>query len=339
MKSGAREDISPPVEAERPPAAAEYAATMLAGASAGCLARTFTYPMDTCKARIMVQKKAAPGTVVVSQALRKEISTIVRKEGFGGFYRGFTFAFFGSIPAGMLYFTFYEFARDTLERHGASSAVTALVGGFFAEALSCVLWVPLDVLKERMQTQTVLAKQLYEGHSDVPNPARSGAPVTYQSSVVFARDIWRSEGFVGLYKGYGATLFSFGPFSALYFLFYEQAKDIGMKIDGVKEEKHLNRPTLVFGASGVAAGAAAAFLTNPLDIVKVRVQVERRGAKVYGYRGMFDGLSKLFAEGNWRGLFRGAGTRMLFQAPTTAIGFATFENFKIFYANLIYNPA
>ena len=201
MKSGAREDISPPVEAERPPAAAEYAATMLAGASAGCLARTFTYPMDTCKARIMVQKKAAPGTVVVSQALRKEISTIVRKEGFGGFYRGFTFAFFGSIPAGMLYFTFYEFARDTLERHGASSAVTALVGGFFAEALSCVLWVPLDVLKERMQTQTVLAKQLYEGHSDVPNPARSGAPVTYQSSVVFARDIWRSEGFVGLYKG------------------------------------------------------------------------------------------------------------------------------------------
>ena len=27
-----------------------------------------------------------------------------------------------------------------------------------------------------------------------------------------------------------------------------------MKIDGVKEEKHLNRPTLVFGASGVAAG-------------------------------------------------------------------------------------
>jgi len=32
------------------------------------------------------------------------------------------------------------------------------------------------------------------------------------------------EGFRGIYKAYGATVMSFGPFSALYFLFYEYFK-------------------------------------------------------------------------------------------------------------------
>ena len=32
------------------------------------------------------------------------------------------------------------------------------------------------------------------------------------------------EGLSGLYKGYGATVLSFGPFSGLYFMFYEKIK-------------------------------------------------------------------------------------------------------------------
>lgn len=32
------------------------------------------------------------------------------------------------------------------------------------------------------------------------------------------------EGIRGLYRAYGATVMSFGPFSALYFLFYEYIK-------------------------------------------------------------------------------------------------------------------
>lgn len=35
----------------------------------------------------------------------------------------------------------------------------------------------------------------------------------------------RTEGARGLYRAYGATVMSFGPFSALYFLFYEMLKE------------------------------------------------------------------------------------------------------------------
>jgi len=36
--------------------------------------------------------------------------------------------------------------------------------------------------------------------------------------------IRKTEGITGLYRAYGATVASFGPFSALYFLFYEKLK-------------------------------------------------------------------------------------------------------------------
>lgn len=36
--------------------------------------------------------------------------------------------------------------------------------------------------------------------------------------------ILKSEGVVGLYRAYGATVASYGPFSAFYFMFYEKLK-------------------------------------------------------------------------------------------------------------------
>jgi hypothetical protein len=35
-----------------------------------------------------------------------------------------------------------------------------------------------------------------------------------------------SEGIKGLYRAYAATVFSFGPFSALYFMLYEHIKGL-----------------------------------------------------------------------------------------------------------------
>ena len=47
----------------------------------------------------------------------------------------------------------------------------------------------------------------------------------YKNDLDAIRQILRSEGTRGLYRAYGATVMSFGPFSALYFLFYEKLKE------------------------------------------------------------------------------------------------------------------
>jgi hypothetical protein len=47
---------------------------------------------------------------------------------------------------------------------------------------------------------------------------------TYKSDRDAIKVILNSEGVRGLYKAYAATVLSFGPFSALYFMFYEKLK-------------------------------------------------------------------------------------------------------------------
>ena len=48
--------------------------------------------------------------------------------------------------------------------------------------------------------------------------------VRYPTAYSVAKEALSNEGIHGLYKGYWATLASFGPFSALYFVFYENVR-------------------------------------------------------------------------------------------------------------------
>ena len=87
------------------------------------------------------------------------------------------------------------------------------MGGMFAETVSCLFFVPVDVIKERRQVQANLRSFKYANDIDA------------------IRQVMNTEGMRGLYRAYGATVLSFGPFSALYFLFYEKMKGLFVKND------------------------------------------------------------------------------------------------------------
>ena len=53
----------------------------------------------------------------------------------------------------------------------------------------------------------------------------------YKSDFDAIRSTVKAEGFRGLYKAYAATVLSFGPFSALYFYFYETFKGLAVDND------------------------------------------------------------------------------------------------------------
>ena len=154
-----------------------------------------------------------------------------------------------------------------------------------------------------------------------------------------------------------ATLASYGPFSALYFVFYERLKgaarerlskhegrvpETGDRDDG---DSDLPLPYLV--ACSASAGAAASWLTSPLDMAKLRLQVQRGGAAAgsgagadggignAAYRGMADCLRRAYAAGGVRGLFRGAGARVLHFTPSTCITMTSYETCRSFYAQAL----
>jgi hypothetical protein len=276
---------------------------MLSSMMAGMLARVPCHPIDTAKA----QMQASSTRISLSTALK----STYKHGGIRGLYAGFGTAFFGSAPAACMYFTVYEAAKRAFNPVAPGPFTRDICAGFTAEAVSCLLWLPIDVVKERLQVQ-----RLTEGYAG-----------NYKGNLDALRTIWRTEGFRGMYRGYGATLASYGPYSAIYLSTYEWLK-------GKMAERFGENMVTFFTAGGVA-GAMAAWITNPLDIVKLRLQVQRRATAQgvaspfpFYYKHLIDGLCSIWHESGIQGLFKGAGARVAFASPAAAVTIMLFDECK-----------
>jgi hypothetical protein len=86
--------------------------------------------------------------------------------------------------------------------------------------------------------------------------------------------------------------------------------------------------------AGGIAGATATFLSNPLDVVKTRLQ-SHPGHRVNGisagaitderYRGALDGLRHMIKEEGYIAFTRGLPTRVVQRVPTAAFGAIILE--------------
>eukprot|EP01062_Namystynia_karyoxenos_P010684 TRINITY_DN13800_c0_g1_i1.p1 TRINITY_DN13800_c0_g1~~TRINITY_DN13800_c0_g1_i1.p1 ORF type:complete len:343 (+),score=110.98 TRINITY_DN13800_c0_g1_i1:115-1029(+) len=85
------------------------------------------------------------------------------------------------------------------------------------------------------------------------------------------------------------------------------------------------------GLAGVSACCGAAF-TNPVDVVKIRMQVDGEAAKREGrpkrYTGMTSGMRTIFAEEGMRGLYKGVGASLCREMSYSGIRFGAYETFK-----------
>ena len=84
--------------------------------------------------------------------------------------------------------------------------------------------------------------------------------------------------------------------------------------------------SLIYSAT---AGAIASCTTNPLDLIKLRLQVQRASngnvENTGSHYRLFDGLFTVYRVEGVNGMFRGATARVLFHAPNTAITMALYE--------------
>ncbi len=314
---------------------------MLASASAGVISRVLCHPLDTCKARLQ-----NPGSEFTStwQVVRQTL----RHEGVGGLYRGLGTVVIIGTPAFVLYLATYEHAKRTLGALPALQGDYAFVGHFLsgmaAETVSCLVYVPVDVVKERLQVQ----RRLRTGQEI------SGALPMYRGTWHALSTIMETEGLRGVYRGYGATLLSFGPFSAFYFLFYEKFKHWSARSVGATTQEEV--PFYLTLASAAGAGGLASWITNPVDLVRLRLQVQRGGASsssssmegskphahhshpspsplgslpaVEQYRNTWDGLTKVYRREGFYGWFRGSGARIAFYTPSTMISMSLYDTLK-----------
>jgi len=349
---------------------------VLGSATAGILSRLVTHPLDTAKARLQAPVTFTGGRPNIT--FRGPLDALLRTyqhEGLRALYGGFGAVIIGGTPGTVLYLTSYAMFKDSISSavlnwHGGSSVgengkpslsqgqefAVYFSSGMLAEAFACIIYVPVDVVKERMQVQ----QNLHNVSSSNISSQGAAQNYKYKGSWDALRRIIRTEGMRGIYKGYGATMASYGPFSALYFMFYErckswskeyihrQSQDIDTQNNGsTTRVEDGDLPLLHLVACSAGAGALASWLTSPLDMAKLRLQVQRGQAasavskrdsmnhQMVQYRGMLDCLRAAYKEGGFRGLFRGAGARVIHFAPATTITMTGYEKFRSFYADTL----
>lgn len=142
-------------------------------------------------------------------------------------------------------------------------AMKELVAGACSGTIAAMCTAPLDLAKTRMQVQ----RQYLE-----PRPHQIASGVRYATLSGTLRRTLREEGTRGLFKGLGSTILGLVPNWALYFASYGRLKAI--LSEGLMKDFGANS-THVVAAS--AAGAITTCATNPLWLVKVRLQTQFAG--------------------------------------------------------------
>jgi solute carrier family 25 protein 44 len=187
--------------------------------------------------------------------------------------------------------------------------------------------VPIDVVTQRLMVdETPLKADVKAGASTTATPKR-------QSAMDIVRQTIRREGLRGMYRGYSMAVISYVPTSSLVWGGYAVLKNTLReqfvdKKTGDSQKRWGSTTELLFTPlAGFTAASTAALITNPLDILRTRIQVNETNI---GIRGTF---SKLIAEHGVKGLWLGVGPRMVSMGSSSAVVFCAYELVKRAAAN------
>lgn len=250
------------------------------------------YPLDTIKTRL---QKARDTTT--PQATRLSLRQTVR-----GIYAGLPSVLFGSAPSAASFFIVYDGVKRSLLPPSTTSAsfdppsrahvfFTHSIASSLGEIAACAVRVPTEVIKQRAQAglfggSSLLALKdiLSLRHAAPPTPSPAAeANATVASSP--APTLKRGYGQVlrELYRGAGITIAREIPFTVLQFTMWESMKETYAKRylrhveSGSGSVTQDQIPASTSAMFGSVAGAIAAGLTTPLDVIKTRVMLARRG--------------------------------------------------------------
>ncbi|KAH9795070.1 Nicotinamide adenine dinucleotide transporter 2 [Citrus sinensis] len=191
--------------------------------------------------------------------------------------------------------------RRVLLSHAAAGAA--------AGAIAATFMCPLDVIKTRLQVH---------GLPEGTHSGRRGSII-----IISLQNILKNEGLKGLYRGLSPTLLALLPNWA-----------VSTIIDDLFPVKRDGNSQLSVGKNMIAAagaGAATAIATNPLWVVKTRLQTQGMRSNVVPYKSILSALRRIAHEEGMRGLYSGI-LPSLAGVSHVAIQFPAYERIKHYMA-------
>ncbi|KAI9851050.1 MAG: hypothetical protein M1838_004576 [Thelocarpon superellum] len=208
-----------------------------------------------------------------------------------------------------------------------------LVAGGIGGMNAAFLTSPLDVLKTRLQSDYYQA-QLIASRAARQVPALSSLSVS-QSAVLHVREtvqilvsIHRTEGWRALFKGLGPNLTGVVPARAVNFYAYGNGKRLLSK-----HFNHGDEAAWVHLCAAANAGIITGTVTNPIWLVKTRLQLDRSHAEQPGsvaprrYQNSWDCTRQVVRHEGIRGLYRGLSASYLGVSEST-LQWVLYEQMK-----------
>ncbi|XP_045601967.1 solute carrier family 25 member 45 isoform X2 [Procambarus clarkii] len=176
------------------------------------------------------------------------------------------------------------------------------VAGWIGGCAGLLVGQPMDTIKVRQQTMTKM------------------------SSVSFLVRIFKYEGVRGFYKGMGFPLLAAGTLNSLFFGVY------GNSLRWLSEGKARPSPADVMLA-GCAGGVAQLFVACPVDLVKIKMQIQvespredgRGGSSSNRYRGPTACLQHMYKKGGVAGCYTGFNTMFFRDVIASGVYMAMYE--------------
>lgn len=192
----------------------------------------------------------------------------------------------------------------------AQTSIYNFACGSVAGAIGATFVYPIDLVKTRMQNQR--SGKL---------ASVSGEAVLYRNSLDCFGKVVKGEGVLGLYRGLLPQLVGVAP---------EKAIKLTMNdlVRGLLRDKTTGAITVTEEViAGGCAGASQVIFTNPLEIVKIRLQVQGEAAKLNpSYIRV--GAGTIVKELGLKGLYKGAGACLLRDIPFSSIYFTAYSHLK-----------
>lgn len=232
------------------------------------------------------------------------VSKISASEGAFSLWRGISSVVMGAGPAHAVYFAVFEYVKLYLggEDHTNHTPLISATAGACATTCSDALMNPFDVVKQRMQISSA----------------------KYPSVFSCIRQVYASEGLKAFYVSYPTTLAMSVPFSACNFTVY----------DSVSKALNPQRKYDPLGhcIAGGIAGATAAAITTPLDVVKTLLQTRglHASSEVSKIDSFFSASKYIYNKYGIAGFARGLRPRVVSNMPSTAICWTSYEMAKFY---------
>jgi len=320
------------------------------------------FPIDTMKT--MMQVRHAPSAAGGSRgtlALAREtmgvlpaLARVTEEQGMRRMWRGVQTMFTGCIPAHSAYFSIYEGCKPAFGRWLAGAPAAPAAAG--QAAASAAAEVPVREAALGAGGAVALGTMAHDLIMTPMDVCKQRLQLGYHTNSVYdcACAIYRQEGARAFVISYPTTLLMNLPYALV----------MGTTNEALRNAIDPSGNLSVFGyfTAGACAGVVAAAATNPLDVVKTRLQTQHldisgtwtpkagagaaaAAATTHGdaaaaaamqtcaraplvYAGMLDTIRCIWREEGARGFSRGMQARMLIHAPSVAICWTTYETMK-----------